>query len=155
MTGGTYLAYFADGSRVNFYNNSLSLDSTDWLMIVSYSNGHITNNLFTGSRTCVQLAYLWGEFYNNILQYAMNVALWNASLSRNPVEYGYNLFWQNQQNYQSFEPGNGDIFADPLLDFEGGRLLQGSPAIDRGNPSIFDRDSTISDIGPFGGPYAY
>ncbi len=155
MTGGKYLSYLADGSRVNFYNNILALDSVSFLLVASYTNANIVNNLFSGSNTAVQLSYQWGTFYNNILQYAIEFALWNAALSRNPVEYGYNLFWQNQQNYQSFEPGPGDLYDDPLLDLENRRLLSGSPAIDAGNPGISDRNGTVSDIGPFGGPFAY
>ncbi|MBK6765024.1 MAG: hypothetical protein IPG71_01580 [bacterium] len=155
MTGGTYLVYLGDGSRVNFYNNYLALDSVRWLMVTSYSNGDIANNLFSGSRTAIQLSYHWGSFFNNILQLASNVALWNAALARNPVEYGHNLFWQNHQNYQSFEPGIGDLDSDPFLDLIDGRLMDGSPAFDAGDPRVLDRDSSISDIGPFGGPWAY
>lgn len=82
--------------------------------------------------------------------------MWNAALSRNPLVYGYNLLWNNGFDYNDrFAPGVGDVHADPQLDLQNGQLLPGSPAIDAGEPSVLDMDSSMSDIGPFGGPFAY
>jgi hypothetical protein len=92
---------------------------------------------------------------NNILQYATTVALWNAAIYTNPVDRGFNIFWRNEQNYDGFEHSQGDLIIDPRIDLVNGTLLESSPAIDAGAPDILDRDGSRSDIGPFGGPWAY
>jgi hypothetical protein len=156
MVGGVYLAYLGDGSRVNLYNNLFFADSAEGLLITGYSSGRIINNLFFGSRACVQMGYHWGEFFNNVLQHAAEFAFWNAALYGNPLHYGYDAFWMNGSDYNDrFEPGPGDFDADPLIDLQEGRLLPGSPCIDAGKPDILDNDGSRSDIGPFGGPFAY
>ncbi|MCX6600946.1 MAG: Ig-like domain-containing protein [bacterium] len=156
MVGGVNLAYLGDGSRVNLYNNVFFADSAEGLLITGYSSGRIVNNLFSGSDGGVQVGYHWGEFFNNILQHVRNVAFWNAALYGNPLQYGYDAFWMNGSDYNDrFEPGPGDFHADPLIDLQEGRLLPESPCIDAGNPDILDSDGSRSDIGPFGGPWAY
>ena len=57
-------------------------------------------------------------------------------------------------------PGSGAVLGlDPMLagadapcDVNGLRLLRGSPAIDAGDPGLYDDDGSRSDIGAFGGP---
>jgi hypothetical protein len=154
ITGGNYLLAL-DYSTVDILNNVVTSDSAEALLITSYAGGRICNNLFSHSQYGVEVSYHWGVFFNNIVQNVRNVAFWNAAVLRNPLEYGHNLFWANGQNYGYFDPGEGDVYGDPLLDMTNGMLLAGSPAIDAGNPEITDRDGTRSDIGPFGGPYAY
>jgi hypothetical protein len=73
----------------------------------------------------------------------------------------YNLFWRNYKSIHGFPMGENDIIADPMFvndkrpgvyndyDFH---LQKYSPAIDRGDPSILDRDGSRSDIGWLGGP---
>jgi|WetSurMetagenome_2_1015567.scaffolds.fasta_scaffold28503_3 hypothetical protein len=74
----------------------------------------------------------------------------------------YNLFWENEINYNSVTPGDSDIIADPMFvkdtipdsNFNFDYHLQAfSPAIDKGNPDILDLDGTRSDIGMYGGPF--
>ena len=117
--------------------------------------GGIQNNLFYGGSQSIIIWALLGTVFNNVLIEAENAALWDSNYGRNPVEYGYNSFWNNNENYYDFNPGIGDIYEDPLLNLEGGYLEEGSPCIDTGNPEILDLDGTRSDIGPFGGPWAY
>lgn len=156
MVGGVYLAYLGDGARADLYNNVFFADSAEGLLITSYSSGRIVNNLFSGSLTGVQVGYHWGEFFNNVLQHVAQVAFWNAAVYGNPLQYGYDAFWMNGSDYNDrFEPGPGDFHADPLIDLQEGRLLPGSPCIDSGHPDILDLDGSRSDIGPFGGPFAY
>jgi hypothetical protein len=155
MTGGYYQVYFQDGFQANLFNNILVSDTAHSLLVTGDGSGRIYNNLFSGSRTAAQIQNFWGDLYNNIVMNASNVGLWNASLDRNPLQYGYNLFWSNGEDYSRFEPGLGDLHSDPNLDLNNGRLLPGSPAINSGYPEILDLDSTRSDIGPFGGPFAY
>ncbi len=155
IVGSGYLIYMTEGAQARFYNNVIASDSADGLLIALNAGGCVVNNLFIGSRTSVQLAYFWGTFFNNILEDAGEFAFWDASLLRNPVVYGYDLFWNNAEDYAGFPPAETDIHADPLLDLELGILGNGSPAIDSGNPLILDRNETRSDIGPFGGPRSY
>jgi hypothetical protein len=83
-------------------------------------------------------------------------ALWSASYWRNPLEHGFTLLWNNASDYGTYwQPDSNDVHGEPMIDLIQGRLLPGSPAIDSGNPQILDKDSTRSDIGPFGGPWAY
>lgn len=61
------------------------------------------------------------------------------------------FYWANQSAcMDTFE---GKVIEDPMFvsstDF---RLQPGSPAIDSGDPSIFDADGSRSDMGAFGGP---
>lgn len=154
ITGGNYLIAL-DYSTADILNNVIATDSAEALLITSYGGGRICNNLFSDSRYGVEISYHWGTFHNNIVQNVRDIAFWNAAVLRNPLEYGYDLFWSNGQNYGYFDPGVGDIYGDPLLDMTNGMLLAGSPAIDTGDPEISDRNETRSDIGPFGGPYAY
>lgn len=155
LTGGDVIVRPENGGQVNLFNNILLSDSGWTLWFSTYCAATIHNNLFLRSRAAVQIGYTWGSFYNNIIMDASQYGLWNAAIYRNPLEYGYNIFWQNQQNYAFFSPGIGDTIADPMVDLVNGELSPDSPAINRGNPSIVDRDNTRSDIGPFGGPYAY
>ncbi len=155
MTGSRYLISMHIGSQIGLYNNILSGDSADGLLLASTCGGNVRNNLFSGSRIAVQLGYFWGDFQNNILQHATQVALANAASGGNPVIHSHNLFWQNTDSYSGFSPETGEFDGNPMIDLSEGRLLPGSLAIDAGSPNILDRDSSRSDIGPFGGPYAY
>jgi hypothetical protein len=155
LEGAERLVRFELGGQANFFNNVFLDDTASALLFTSYSGGQIRNNLFSGGDYMIEIGYHWGDFFNNILQNAQSAALWNAAVATNPLVYGYNLFWNNGYNYDQFEPGEGDLDADPLLDLVNGRLGQASPAVDAGKPDILDLDSTRSDIGPFGGPWAF
>ena len=141
---------------MNLYNNIFFDDTASSLFFSTYSGGQINNNLFSGGYSVVSIGYHWGTLYNNIIQNAASTALWNAALSENPLDYGYNLLWNNVADYNDrFDPGVGDVYGNPMLNLVTGYLENGSPAIDAGNPLILDLDSSRSDIGPFGGPWAY
>lgn len=155
LEGAVRLVRYELGGQMSFYNNVFLDVTASVLVYTTYSGGQIRNNLFSESHNSVELGYHWGDFYNNILMNADGAALWNAAVSTNPLIYGYNLFWNNNRDYDLFEPGAGDIDANPQIDLTNGRLQQGSPAINAGNPDIIDLDSSRSDIGPFGGPWAY
>ncbi|MBU0508434.1 hypothetical protein KKH27_06320 [bacterium] len=155
LEGAERLVRYELGGQMNFYNNVFLDDTASALLYTTYSGGHIRNNLFSGGDYMIQIGYHWGDFFNNIMQDARNAALWNAAIATNPLVYGYNLFWNNGYNYDEFDPGEGDISADPLLDLVNGRLGEGSPCVNAGKPDILDLDSTRSDIGLFGGPWAY
>jgi hypothetical protein len=159
MTAAYIQVFMDDGARLDLFNNvfvsASTSDSTYSFIVTGSVGGHIVNNVFSRSRTAVQLFNFFGTFENNVIQQAWNYALWDAGRSENPVFHGYNTFWQNGYNYSGFSQGVGEFEADPLLDMADGRLLPGSPCIDAGDPEIQDRDNSRSDIGPFGGPLAY
>jgi hypothetical protein len=79
--------------------------------------------------------------------------------SQNPT-FQYNNSWNNILNYDDITVDTTNLSVDPMivnddtpqgeLDFH---LQMYSPLIDAGDPNIFDKDSTRSDIGLYGGPY--
>jgi hypothetical protein len=86
----------------------------------------------------------------------MSYALWNIAIYPNPLIYGYNNYWDNAQNFN--DPplqAESDIFENPLFIDETYRLSPSSPCINAGHPEVFDIDGSRSDIGVYGGPYAY
>jgi hypothetical protein len=72
----------------------------------------------------------------------------------------YNNSWNNSINYDAVTVDTTNLSVNPMvinddstqgdLDFH---LQMFSPLIDAGDPNILDKDSTISDIGLYGGPY--
>ncbi len=144
------------GVIITFVNNIIISPEGEDFVITDFCGGEFRNNLFSGTEYGFQIGYFLGNVCNNIYMNVGGIAFWNAAIWENPVDYSYNLFWNNVQNYREGEPnGTGDVFSDPLIDVEAGTLLPNSPCIDSGYPELLDPDSTRSDIGPFGGPDAY
>lgn len=141
---------------VKFVNNIVISPEGEDFVITDYCGGEFRNSLFSGTEYGFQIGYFLGIVWNNIYTNVGGVAFWNAAIHENPINYGYNLFWNNGENYREGEPnGTGDVFSDPLIDIDSGTLLPNSPCIDSGYPELMDSDGTRSDIGPFGGPDAY
>jgi len=73
-----------------------------------------------------------------------------------PPTYRYNNMWDNQTNFQNFLPDTTNLFVNPMfvnpnsMDFH---LQKYSLLINAGDPDIFDKDSSRSDIGLYGGPF--
>ena len=95
-------------------------------------------------------------FKNNILLHS------KIGLQSNILLPNYNLYWVITEKYSgNIIPGEDELEKDPMIvkdtsisammafDFH---LQDYSPAIDAGDPSIFDVDGSRSDIGMFGGP---
>lgn len=155
IQGGEQNLSLYGGGFLRFFNNIVGFDTSYTLLLCSVSGGQIANNLFMGGAFALQIGQFWGRVVNNIFRNATDVALLNAALYANPVFHGYNAFWQNSRNFAGFTPEIGEFEADPLIDLIGGRLLPDSPCINTGDPHIIDLDGTQSDIGPFGGQWAY
>ncbi len=105
------------------------------------------------------MAHNWGDFTNNMIVDCPN-GLYNAANQGQPLRPCYNLFWNcDEPSYGQeggFIWGQGNIFdQEPLFNGNDYRLRDGSPGINLGDPSIEDIDGTRSDIGVYGGPYAY
>ncbi|MBE0570721.1 MAG: hypothetical protein IH618_04180 [Ignavibacteriaceae bacterium] len=72
----------------------------------------------------------------------------------------YNNLWNNDVNYSGFAGDTTNLSVDPMvvnedttqgdLDF---RLQMYSSLIDAGDPTILDKDESVSDIGLYGGPF--
>jgi hypothetical protein len=95
-------------------------------------------------------------FVENVILANNKVALYGW-----PIQSNYNLFWKNDVDRLNGALGDSDIVADPMFindtipttngDYDY-HLQKYSPAIDKGDPAIFDVDGSRSDIGLFGGP---
>ncbi|MDP8207158.1 MAG: NosD domain-containing protein [Candidatus Electryonea clarkiae] len=120
-----------------------------------HSETIILNCLFTDMYYGMEISYSWGRLINNIIIRQDEVGLWSAAGYSNPVYHGYNLLYDNSQDFFNFEPTEGYIFEDPLFLQDSYHLDVNSPCIDAGHPNILDIDETQSDIGVYGGPFAY
>lgn len=120
------------------------------------AQSRIENCIFDHNRSGLAISYSWGTYYNCISINSTGYGIWNYATLNNPLSYGYNLYFNNENNFNN-PPlrSQTDLLSDPRFE-EGNYQLSGnSPCIDRGNPEILDRDGTRSDIGVYGGPYAY
>ncbi len=129
---------------------------------------YLANNTFVGNGSNdgghVRAFQTSPDLVNNIFMDATDgdgVTQSNSNGARD-----YNLWFNNTTDdvgdqLNAGDLGNNAVFSDPDLmaysadgdcsndDFS---LDVGSPAIDAGDPSIYDRDGSTSDIGAFGGP---
>ncbi|MDP8240540.1 MAG: Ig-like domain-containing protein [Candidatus Hatepunaea meridiana] len=118
----------------------------------------IRNNVFANTSTNIQLRNSWGVFENNIVINSSSWAIWNVNIDPNPIVPDYNLIWQYGEltNNPPIHFGEHNLIdVNPIIIDEFYHLDQESPCLDAGNPKILDIDGSRSDIGAFGGPYAY
>ncbi len=99
-------------------------------------------------------SYTIGFAINNII-INCELGYHKIAINYNYFKKGWNLFWENGNNYRNTEPHESDVFANPLFQPDSYRLSEDSPAVNAGDPTISDKDGTRSDIGIYGGPYAY
>ena len=102
----------------------------------------------------IHIHYCLGIVFNSIMV-DCNLGYREQVGYNNWIDYGWNLFWRNEKDYQGAEPQPNDIFENPQFEENSYRLHEISPAINAGKPDILDRDGSRSDIGVYGGPYAY
>ncbi|MCF7809972.1 hypothetical protein K9N50_03180 [bacterium] len=119
----------------------------------------VRNNLFINIDNGVELAHSWGDFSNNMLIQISVYAFWNSANEGQPLIPDYNLFWDISENFghiQDMEIGAHNIFDQAPQFMENSyNLRDNSPGKNQGKPDIMDLDGTRSDIGVYGGPYAY
>jgi hypothetical protein len=148
------------GSSPNIYNNIITASGRNSIHIIDVSRSIMRNNIFelsTGTNTSIYTCY--GIFENNLVIHSPIEAMWNRSNDDNPLKIDYNLFWdygelRNEPNPFLFGPNN--IYdKDPMFIENTYIPNQNSPCINSGNPQILDFDGSRSDIGAYGGPYAY
>jgi hypothetical protein len=119
----------------------------------------IRNNLIINMRDGVSLSHSWGDFSNNMIIHALGNGFYNAANNGQPLVPDYNLFWDYRYAWggsNDMEIGEHNIYdSEPLFEEGSYRLREGSPGIDQGRPDLRDPDGSRSDIGVYGGPYAY
>jgi hypothetical protein len=112
---------------------------------------------YENNRAAIQSTTKTTVMYNNIISNSdVGVHFYEK-----PAKSDYNLYWNNGVNFTGVNGlGANDIFSDPMFvkdtiahslqyDYH---LQEFSPAIDAGDPYVFDLDGTRSDIGMYGGP---
>jgi hypothetical protein len=151
--GGYSGMNFWDDVNINVYN--CVFDSYESIGAnLNFSNSKIYNCIFINCNTGFRAWLSWGSIYNCIFTQC-SIGMRNYAETESELEYGWNLFWINENDYYNYEPSQTDKFDNPLF-IEGTYILDSnSPAIDAGKPDIIDPDGSISDIGIYGGPYAY
>jgi len=151
--------HFGGTVNAKILNNIIRLGGRSiWFTL--YSKSVIRNNIFASLGTAnVSLYTCYGVFENNLVIHSVRWAMWNYSIRQNPLVPDYCLFWDYEfltNAEPSFQFGAHNLFdVDPLFENEGYTLSQNSPCIDSGNPNITDLDGTRSDMGAYGGPFAY
>jgi len=118
----------------------------------------IRNNIFSTARQGVELNLSFGEFDNNIVIHCERWALWNSYFETIPIIPDYNLIYDYDErtNNPPIRFGVHNIFDIQPRFVEGSYMLSNdSPCIDSGRPDLRDLDGSRSDIGVYGGPYAY
>ena len=127
--------------------------------VITSDTAYIENNISVNSLTAYDAST--GDrtiIRNNIAKDSFR----GIQSSNGTLVPNYNLFWNlDQLYYGTIIPGDSNTFADPMfikdtIPIIGGaydfHLQKYSPAIDKGDPNILDKDGTRSDIGMYGGP---
>jgi hypothetical protein len=116
-----------------FANNIVNSNSGDGITIIEDSI--VVNNTVVGH----PYIGIWHEHCYNI--YLNNIMAFNRFGIREEWEInsaaGWNLYWNNEENYLTMDPGTNDLIANPQLGNDL-HLTEGSPAIDSGVSSFID-----------------
>jgi len=122
------------------------------------TESNIRNNLMINVSIGAQIAHSWGDFSNNMIVHTSRWGFWNAAGHGQLIVPDYNLFWNVEELFGGSPFGWGEHNIDdqePIFIIGSYRLQEGSPGIDQGRPDLLDPDGSRSDIGVYGGPYAY
>ena len=174
-----YGIYKSFGASPIVSNNNIIIDNGAAMFLSDSDSMWVYNNLIYGygngihnvgvEYLLVYNNYIGGQLGSGVVAGPNNIVVNNTIVNTNmavekwynqgPPTVKYNCLWQNNTS----GVGNLDttnILVDPLvvnddstqgdLDFH---LQAFSPLIDRGDPSILDKDESRSDIGLYGGPY--
>jgi hypothetical protein len=153
---GDYTIFTNNEGSINIYNCIVLDDSHFVWGIDLYGGGTDTvlNCIVDGAHVGIGVQYNSGQIYNSMF---INCDIGYFKIARYEywMDYGWNLFWNNGENYGYEEPQPSDVFADPQFILGSYNLSRNSPAIDYGNPDLKDKDGSRSDIGIYGGLYSY
>ncbi len=161
--GGVHSGIFCQNSSPRIYNNVISHNGQQGIMILDHSNPTILNNtiVMNGQSGIVVSQNSEANVVNNIV--VRNLAYGVQCDRTSRIDVSYNDVFGNyvsggtSVDYAGCSPGTGDISSNPLFtNFESGNyLLQlGSPCVDAGAPDLpfNDINGTRNDMGAFGGP---
>ena len=158
IINSSYLGILIDFQASPKILNNIVINSTQSSLRTSINRSVIRNNIFMNSRQGVELHISNGAFENNIIMNVDRYAIYNVYIYVNPVIPDYNLIcnYENLTNDPLIQFGNNNIIdRNPLFLNESFILQDDSPCKDAGHPSLYDPDGSRSDIGAYGGPYAY
>ena len=117
------------------------------------------NNYFTGFNSSGYYALNFGPDQTVINNVVTNSTNGVKAFGTQNLVFKNNNVWNNGHNYYGFTPDSTNISVDPMVvnedtsnDGPDFHLQMFSPLIDRGDPSIIDKDGSRSDIGLYGGP---
>jgi hypothetical protein len=149
--GGGGISSISIAGFTQIYNNLIIATGTRRMSGIGAPNGaKVINNvvvnassygIFTGTNCILKNNVITGSSYG-------------YDLGQGSV-MTYNNVWNCQTNYSGPIPDStnmsvGPMFTNDSTDFH---LQMFSPLIDKGDPTILDKDGTRSDIGLYGGPY--
>ena len=166
--GTTWLGIYLDASTrralinnnniAGYYSNDISISGVSDSAFILNNNILYTLRPGSSSGAIMTLGGYRTQIRNNIIGYSYR----GLNCDSEPTNSDYNLFWENAINTSGYAIlHDSDIVADPMFvkdtipssDFTFDFHLQKySPAIDKGDPEILDKDKTRSDIGMYGGP---
>jgi hypothetical protein len=152
-----YGAVFDGGASPKIVNNIFTSSFLDENRGINMGQNAaiIRNNLFINLYTSVEIAHSWGDLTNNMFL-AVRSCLFNKAINGQLLVPDYNLFWDYEILIWSVGWGAHNIVdQEPLFEEGGFRLRPDSPGVNDGRPDISDLDNSCSDIGIYGGPYAY
>ncbi len=157
-TDGIQVRY---SGNITFCNNIvLNSENHNFATGSELNASAIFNNVFDGSDGSNIYLYIFlGSFYNNVVINSADVAFWNYYMFENTAFCDYNLV--NGYRRLINEPlpirlGPNNLIGIAPVFFDGTYLPRPeSPLINAGNPEIVDNDGSRSDIGVYGGPFAY
>jgi len=145
-----------EGANAQIINNIIEASGTyNAYLYFGTFNSSVCNNVFVGASFALQVTF--SNVSNNIF-FQTGYVVWNLHVSENPVRPDYNLVFDYTwlTNEPPIQFGEHNIFGEDPLFIEGSyRLSESSPAIDTGSPALRDPDGSRSDMGAFGGPFAY
>jgi hypothetical protein len=126
-----FMAIWTGSGTANIFN--CVFDRCSDGVVSGYGTGRFENSIVVNGK--------WGYYKN---------AVWNTWFT-----HGWNLYWNNVTDLSYTDPNEYEIFENPQFINRLYHLSEDSPAINAGNPEIFDLDGSRSDLGVYGGPYAY
>ncbi len=153
-----YACVFISGSSPKIVNNIITGGARTTGYVGATDAAILRNNLFMNLSYSCQIGYGWGDFRNNMILDCLH-GFYSAAIDGQPLEADFNLFWESGQPERTetmLHWGEHNLIdVNPLFVAETLKLREQSPAKDGGVPEIRDLDGSISDIGVYGGPYAY
>jgi PKD repeat protein len=131
---------------------NIFINTMDWAISVNSGDIDIVNNtIYQNQMTGIYLADgVSSDVVNNIIAYNNQGIVLNGFGFAGTITF--NDLWQNATDIsdQQYTLDTSNISIDPMfkdtatMDLS---LMPGSPCIDRGDPALFDKDGTRSDIG--------